>query len=638
VARETARQAAREAARETDRQAARRAARAGQAAELPTGAPAPDGRPGVASLARRTLRLAAPYTGWLLGGLLFTALFAAGRYGRAWLLQPLLDDVLLPAQGAAQTATQAEPLARFRELALLALGITAVVPAALFARSWALHYVLGRINVDVKQALAAKLLRLPLSFHREGRSGDRVSRLLLDVDQSQHALELLFLDLAQAGVMVAIGAGTLLWISWQLALCSLLAAPPIVAVLWVFSGRVRRGARRRQEQQGEVTQRLLGILSGIKVIKAFRGEAVETAAFRRATRSWFRRAMRVVKNRLLSRSLAEGLNTAVGMAVLMLGAWLVTGGRWGLSVGDVAAFAAVMATTYRPVKTLSGGWPKLMESLASAERFFELLDAPEEPADPDGALSLQGIREGVRFEDVHFSYGREPVLRGVSLEVRAGEVVALVGPTGSGKSTLVDLLLRFHAPDAGRILVDGVDLRRIRRDSVLEHVALVTQEPFLFDASVRENVLYGRPDAGEDELQEALRTAHVDEFLARLPYGADTEVGELGLRLSGGQRQRITIARALLKDAPLLVLDEATSALDARTERAVQEAIEAQRGRHALLVIAHRLSTVRRADRIVVLEKGVVSDQGTHDELMARGGLYRELVALSEERPASREG
>jgi subfamily B ATP-binding cassette protein MsbA len=629
---------------------------------------------------RRLLRYARPYVGLLFLALVFSLLFSGGRYGRAYLMKPLLDDVLMPfeqgrdsfedapislrdlfayeakapappsaaptppeqavaaarppaSEAAQDAAARDHALDAFRKVLLAGLVILLIVPISIFGRGYVVNYVLKRINVDIKQELAAKLLRLPLSFHHRARSGDTMTRLLLDTDQANNALTLLFLEFLESGITVAIGVVTLFVISWELALVTFVAAPAIMGVMGYFASRIRRTSRRRQEQLGEVTQRLLGILSGIKVIKAFRGETMETDAFRRETRKYFTRSMKVVRNKVLSRSLTEMLNNGVTIAVLLVGTVLVLQRGWGLTAGALAAFAGVLATTYKPMKSMSKGWTDLMESLSSAERFFGVLDLQEERPDPPDAVRIRGVEQGIRFRRVSFSYGREPVLRDVSLEVQPGQVVALVGRTGSGKTTLVDMLLRFHDPDSGAIEIDGVDLRQISRESLLDQVAVVTQEPFLFDTTIEENIHYGRPEASDEEFRLACRAAHVDEFVDQLPEGYATEVGEFGLRLSGGQRQRITIARAILKNPPILVFDEATSALDAKTERTVQDAIDTLRGKRIVFVIAHRLSTIRRADRIVVLEEGTVTQVGSHAELMARGGLYRELVSLSAEKP-----
>jgi ABC-type multidrug transport system fused ATPase/permease subunit len=337
--------------------------------------------------------------------------------------------------------------------------------------------------------------------------------------------------------------------------------------------------------------------------------------------------MKVVENRALARTFIEALNSAIGVAVVLVGILLVLD-NWGLSLGSLLSFAFAMQATYRPVKDLTKAWTQLQDAMPAADRFFELLDAPGEASDPPGAVPFQGVREGVRFENVSFSYGREPVLRDVSLDVGAGETLAIVGRTGAGKTTLVDLLLRFFEPERGQIRVDGVDLRSIERRSLLDRVAVVSQEPFLFSGTIRDNIRYGAPAASDAEVEAAAEAAHVSEFVEGLPDGWDTDVGDAGLRLSGGQRQRVTIARALVRDPAILVFDEATSSLDAKSERSVQQAIDAlQRGR-TTFVIAHRLSTVRHADKIVLLEQGRVAAVGSHAELLERSPLYRELVSL----------
>lgn len=616
----------------------------------------------------RLLRYVRPYLPILVASVVCAGVYAGARAGRVWLLQPLFDDVILPAQAAGSvdvrgwlddalgrgnespaaegaeagpgpaapaapaTAEEEALAARVRQnlprVLLAALLIVSVLPLAHLGEMYLSQYTLGRVLVDIQQELCGKLLALPLRFHHRTTRGDTLSRVMNDATRAHQSLDLLFSDVVQSVLALAVGAVVLLSISWQLTVTTVLVAPVVAGVIALFGNRIRRTAKRRQESQGEVTKRLVQILNGIKVIKAFRAQDAEEASFRDQNLRYFRRSMKVVKNRALSRSVVEGLNNAIGVAVILLGALAVANGLWGLSLGALAAFVGVMQTTYRPVKDLTKGWTQLMEALPSAERFFELLDTESETEDAPDAVQVQGVTRGIRISKVSFSYGREPVLRDISLDVRAGEVVAIVGATGSGKTTLADLLLRLYDPDAGAIEVDGVDLRRIARRSWLDQVAVVTQEPFLFTGTIRENIRYGRPDASEEEVLAAARAAHVDEFASVLPDGYDTDVGEAGVRLSGGQRQRITIARAILRNPAVLVFDEATSSLDARSERLVQEAIESLLRGRTVFIIAHRLSTVRHADKIVVIEEGAVSDVGSHEELMARGGLYRELMSI----------
>ncbi len=617
----------------------------------------------------RLLAYVEPYVPLILLSILLTFVVSAGHYGRAYLMKPVLDDIVLPATSlnrpadtsswlpslpipglparlpeddsvageappgsgldeAARARLETHIRARFVQVVLLAIAIIVGVPLATLAREYLVAYVMGRINLDLTVELCRKLLILPLRFHRDRRRGDVLTRLMGDVGAAQACLSLLFGDFIQAAVMILVGGFALLFVSWKLSLGMVVIGPLIFAVMSVFGRRIRNSARRRQEKMGDVNQRLVEILVGIKVIKAFRAEEVEAEGFRRESRKLFRRGMKVVTNRVLARSLVDMLNNTAGVAILIVGVLLVLGGHWGLTAGDLAAFAFVTVTIYRPVKAVARGWVRLMDAQPSAERFFELLDSPVEIDDAPDAVRIGRLAHGVRLADVCFSYGREPVLRNLHLEVNRGDVVAIVGRTGAGKTTLIDLLLRFYDPTSGVIEIDGVDLRRVERDSLLDQIAVVNQEPFLFDGSIAENIRYGRPGASDEEVLAAARAAHVDEFAGSLPEGYATEVGAEGARLSGGQRQRITIARALLKDPAILIFDEATSSLDAKSERYVQEAIEALLGGRTVFIIAHRLSTIRRADKIVVLEGGAISEIGTHQELFEAGGLYRELVEL----------
>ena len=405
-------------------------------------------------------------------------------------------------------------------------------------------------------------------------------------------------------------------------------APPLLGVLAFFSKRIRKSGRRRQQRVGDVTQRLMEILAGIKVIKAFNAERAEEESFHRTNLKLFRSSMKVNKNRVLSKSLTESLSFGAALLLILVVYWSVREQAWTLTIGELFFFVAVSMTTYASCKDLVKAWTSLMEALPAAERFNELLDAPGEAPDPPDAVRLANALHRIVFDKVSFSYGREPVLSDVCLDVRAGEMIAIVGRTGAGKTTLADLLLRFYDPDSGSISIDGIDLRQITRSSLLDRVAVVTQDPFLFAGTIRDNIRYGRPSATNDEVLAAARAAHVDEFVEQLPGGYDTEVGEEGVMLSGGQRQRVTIARAILKDPAILIFDEATSSLDARSERLVQDAIETLFGGRTVFVIAHRLSTLRNVSRIVILEGGSVSRMGTHDELMADDNLYRQLVSL----------
>jgi len=585
---------------------------------------------------------------------------------RNYLIKPLLDEVVLPQQVKHQElskksirsifdtlkaekekaqsqapetsdkkSVRAEKRGLSRELReklfdilTKALILVIIAPIAMFGKDYLVEFVLGRVRADVQRALCRKLLALPLSFHASTTRGDLLSRTTNDVTKSYLAMQVFFGDLIPSALTTITYVGVLFWISWQLSLVVLITGPLMISVVGFFGRRIRRAAKRRQETVGDLTQRLNEILSGIKVIQAFRGEEREAESFANTTWKLFKREMKVTKNRILSHSVVNMISNTIAIAIVMLGALLVGRAQWGLTLGSLAFFLATLRGTYQPIKLMTKGWNQLMDSLSCSERFFELLDSPLTIADAPDAKPMLGLNEAIRYKDVHFSYGIEPVLQGIELEVIPGEVVALVGRTGAGKTTLVDLLLRFYDPTAGSIQIDGIDLRNLQRNSLLDHIAVVTQQSFLFQGTIRENIRYGNPKATDEEVLQAARAAHVDEFAIRLAKGYDTDVGEEGVQLSGGQRQRITIARALLKNPAILIFDEATSSLDAQSERLVQEAIETLLHGRTVFVIAHRFSTIRHADKTVVMEDGRITQIGTHADLSEQAGLYRDLLSL----------
>jgi subfamily B ATP-binding cassette protein MsbA len=605
----------------------------------------------------RLLRYARPYWGVLLAAVLSAGAFAGAQTGRIVVLAPLIDEIMVPGAKAdvgfdqivaalrgesvatsaprteletAENARVLQSLRAFVPSLALALFLTVVVPIAHFGREYLSQYLLGRVLVDLQRDLCAKLLALPLGFHQQQTRGETLSRILNDTSKAHGALSNFFVDVVQSAVMLGVTVSALFLFSWQLSLLVAAVAPVLAGVIAVFGKRIRVRAERRQESQADMTQRLLQILAGIKIVKAFKAQAGEARGFAAENLRYFRRNMKVVKNQALSRSAVELLSNSIGIFILLAGGAALLAGVWGLTLGTLIPFVLLMSRAYAPMRDLSKAWTRLQEAVPSAARFFDVLDESDETPDPPGAREIEGVRSGISLHGVSFSYGREPVLRDLSLDVRAGEMVAIVGKTGSGKTTLVDLLLRLYDPEAGEIRVDGTNLRNVKRGSWLDHVAVVTQDPFLFAGTIRENILYGRPSASEAELLAAAHAAHVDEFVARFDAGYDTDVGEAGTALSGGQRQRITIARAILKKPDVLIFDEATSALDAESERLVQDAIDALLAGRTTFVIAHRLSTVRHADKIVVLRDGEIAELGTHDDLMQRGGAYADLMRAQE--------
>ncbi len=485
-----------------------------------------------------------------------------------------------------------------------------------------------RIIRDLRDRLFSHICRLSLSFFHGKRTGLLISRVTNDVTLVKGALVASFANLFREGLLALLYLGIAVWVSWKLSLITFVVLPPILFLIVRVGQRLRKRSARIQEKMADITATLQESITGARVVRAFGMEEYEERRFFQHTREYFRTFVRMETLGALAGPLTEYLGV-IGVVVVI---WY--GGRQVLLDGSVSPdwfliFLAATLSTMQPLKKLSQANNELQVGLAAASRVFSLLDTMPSVVSRPGAPAADGFRDRIEYRGVRFHYDTgDEVLRGIDLTIRRGEIVAVVGPSGAGKSTLLDLLPRFYDPTAGAVTIDGQNLRDLEVKSVRRLMGIVTQETILFNDTVRNNIAYGLEGARDEDVEAAARAANAHGFIAGLPNRYDTPVGERGTRLSGGERQRIAIARAILKNPPILILDEATSSLDTESERLVQEAIEHLLKGRTVLVIAHRLSTVRNADRIIVMEKGAIVEQGTHDELMKLGGTYRHLYDI----------
>ncbi len=509
---------------------------------------------------------------------------------------------------------------------LIAFLIGPLLVISGFLQEYAHRRVVWSIMADIRVAIFEKISRLSLNFFARHRSGELVSRLTNDVNSTQVAVKILFGTILLEPMRLFILLGVAIYMSWELTLLAHVTFPPLIFVMGRYGSRIRRYGHRNLQRLADITDSITQMLSGIRVVKAFNMEDAECQAFRERNRDQLRQAFRLVRNRALAQNLPEYLYLLPVSLIVLLADRLISTGQ--LTVGEMLACMLSLGIMVGSVRRTVRAYADLQSSTPGVVRIFELLDTTADIVDSPDAVEIDGVREGIRYNNVWFGYDDEPVLRDIDLCVEAGSMYAIVGETGAGKSTLLDLIPRFYDVDRGSVEIDGHDVRNITRDSLMGQIGIVGQHPFLFNRSISENIRYGRPAATEEEVIEAARAANIHEFIDSLPDGYDTLVGESGGRLSGGQRQCVTIARALLKNAPILILDEATSSLDAQSEVLVQRGLNNLMAGRTTLVIAHRLSTVRHADKIIVLRGGRIVEQGSHDELLELGGEYMRLCKL----------
>ncbi len=582
-------------------------------------------------LVKRLLRdHVAPHKGRVALAMLFMAVAAAMAAVNAKLLEPAIDLVLVKQD---RTMLWLIPV--------VVLVVAFVNAVATYGQSVMMNNLGQRIIGDLQVRLFSRLMRADLAFFQQRHTGTITSNFLYDTENLRDAISRALTGIAKDSLMAVFLLAVMFSQDWQLALGTMIVLPLVGVFIRKVGRRMRKASSAAQEETGKLGALLTETLEGVRVIKAYGRENHEIERARATVESRLAHLFRAARIRSAASPMTEFLGGMAMAIAFFYGGW--KSGLGELSVGQFGSFIAALLLSYRPLKSLANMNADLQKGLAAAQRLFAMMDVEPEIVEHPQARELALSHGAITFDNVVFSYGggEIPALDGISLEVAAGQTVALVGPSGAGKSTVLNLIPRFYDVNSGRVTIDGTDIRDVTLASLRGSIALVTQETVLFDDTVRNNIAYGRPEASEADIVAAAEAAAAHDFIAALPQGYDTVVGEGGGRLSGGQRQRIAIARAMLRDAPILLLDEATSALDSAVEQQVKAALAKLMAGRTTLVIAHRLSTIAAADRIYVLDGGKVIESGTHADLLAHDGTYAHLYALQfahDDRPGPRPG
>ncbi|OFV94768.1 MAG: hypothetical protein A3H28_04810 [Acidobacteria bacterium RIFCSPLOWO2_02_FULL_61_28] len=512
-------------------------------------------------------------------------------------------------------------------VAIFVVGVILCKAVCEYLANYWINYVGFSVIMDLRNQLYERILRQSISFFHRHSTGKLMSAVVNDIEKIQLAVSAVLADfLRQSFTLVAL-MFVVLVLDWRLALISIALLPLVMIPSAKIGKRVRGSSRSSQANLAELSQFLQEAISGNRIVKAFRMERWELARFRAAARKLLQVNLRFVRAQAVTSPLMEILGAVTVVFLLLYARDRIL--HQALTTGMFVTFVYALLKMYEPVKRLSGIHNSFQQAVGASAKVFEILELQEEVAEKPDAKVLPPFSRSIAFENVWFGYDAgEPFLQNVSLEVKAGEVVAIVGASGAGKSTLVNLILRFFDVSKGRVLIDGHDVRDVTLDSLRSQISMVTQEMILFNDTVRNNICYGRPNVSKEELESVAQAALASEFIQRMPQGYDTVIGDRGERMSGGQRQRLAIARALLKNSPILILDEATSELDTESEQLVQKALSNLMTGRTVIVIAHRLSTVRRADKIVVIDQGRIRELGTHQDLIRKGGIYQRLHEL----------